>query len=152
MNFSSIHPTEAKLFNRFAKIGVYPGAPWPPIGINLDLYEAIAQGVWEGNAAVVSEYDRQASNKISGWTYTCGIKPPLAGDRHVMQYRYLARAGMAHSTFEWPNSKEEAFYMQAQEDNHGASLVGGENYTMTWSADDIPKVDAYWSLTTYVRR
>jgi hypothetical protein len=39
--------------------------------------------------------------------------------------------------------------MQARGDNGGANLLGGQNYTMTWSADDIPKVDAYWSLTMY---
>ena len=145
-----IHPTEETLYQRFAKIGVYPGAPFPPVWMQDSVYEAISQGIWEGNQEVESELARQSVvNKIGGWLYICGIKPPLIGNRELMDGRYLARAGMARSTFEWGNDIQQAIYMQSFEDIHSKPLSGGNKYEVLWKESDQPPVKAFWSITMY---
>jgi hypothetical protein len=154
MQFAEIYPTEKKYFDRFAQIGVYPGAPWPPVNVDLSFYEAIGQGVWEASELIHSERQRQVETLTGGWEHICGLRPPLIGDRKVMHDRYLARAGEALSTFEWPNSVEETVYMQAREDDKGKPLDGKCDYKITWSKDEIPKVNPIgcWSITIYTRR
>ena len=147
--YIKIHCTEEDMFARFAKIGVVPGAPFPPEGMKDAIYEAIQQGVWEGNIAVESELKRQLENKVDGWLYTTGIKPPLVGSREVMQDRYLARAGMARNGFKWGNDIQEAVYIQTFHDNCQHPLDGANKYEMNWSAGEQPPVKAFWSLTMY---
>ena len=152
--FSEIYPTDKPYFDRFAKIGVYPGAPWPPVNVDLSVYEAIGQGVWEAAAIVDSERDRQVENLIGGWEYICGLMPPLVGSREVMKDRFLARAGGALSTFEWPFNKEDTVYMKTTDDSEGHSLDGTLDYVLKWSVDDLPKFNPIgcWSITIYTRK
>ena len=145
-----IHPTEEKLYARFARIGVYPGAPFPPIWMDDAHVEAIAQGVWAGRNEVEAEFERQSTvNIIGGWLYTCGIKPPLIGSREVMKDRYLARAGMARSTFKWGNDIQQAIYLQTYDDCKGNPLTGGNEYLLRWGGNELPPVKAFWSVTLY---
>ena len=152
--FCEIYPTDKPYFDRFAKIGVYPGAPWPPVNVDPSVYEAIGQGVWEADAIVHSERERQVENLIGGWEYICGLLPPLVGSREVMKDRYLARAGEALSTFEWPFNKDDTVYMKTTDDNKGHSLDGTLNYVLKWSEDDLPKYNptGCWSITIYSRK
>ena len=153
MQYYEIHPSEKEFFDQFAQIGISPGAPWPPVNVDPATYEAIGQGVWEAYDTIHSERERQVENLIGGWEYICGLIPPLVGDRQVMEGRYLARAGEAQSTFEWPNSKEEGVYMQARESQDGKPLMGTNSYLIHWLSDDIPKPTppAMWSMTVYTK-
>ena len=154
MQFAEIYPTEKKFFDRFAQIGVFPGGPWPPVNVDLSFYEAIGQGVWEASELIQSERERQVENLTGGWEHVYGLRPPLVGDRKVIKDHYLARAGEALSTFEWPNSVEESVYMQAREDDQGKNLDGMCNYVFNWSKDDVPKVNQIgcWSITIYTKK
>ena len=114
--------------------------------------EVVAQGVWLGNAAVESELQRQTTvNNVEGWVYVCGVNPPLIGSRQVMGQRYLARAGMARSAFEWENDKEQAIYMQSFEDKKGDPLIGENNYEIRWSSEQLPPVNSFWLITLYYK-
>jgi hypothetical protein len=154
LQFSSIYPPEKKFYDRFAEIGIVPGGPWPPINCDPSLYEAIGQGVWEAASLIDAERDRQVNDTIGGWEYICGLLPPLVGNRDVMKDRYLARAGEALSTFEWPDSPEVSINMQARQDANFDDLDGGSNYILIWNKKDLPQTNpiGYWSLTVYTKR
>jgi hypothetical protein len=154
LQFSSIYPPEKKFYDRFAEIGIVPGGPWPPINCDPSLYEAIGQGVWEAASLIDAERDRQVNDTIGGWEYICGLLPPLVGNRAVMKDRYLARAGEALSTFEWPDSPEASINMQARQDDQFEALNGGCDYVLTWKKEDLPQTNpiGYWSFTVYTKK
>ncbi len=148
--FAEIYPTEQDLYTRFARIGVIPGVPFPPMGMSSTMVEAIEQGIWEGSTAINSEMQRPKGANFQGWGYV--VDPPMNGNRTDMNQRYLARAATARSTFEWGNSIEEATYMKALTDGgNGEALHGANNYTLQWTATQIPKVHTmgFWSITMY---
>lgn len=61
---------------------------------------------------------------------------------------------------EWPrwslgiygNSAVEALYPMLQHDADGNALSGKNNYTLTFPKDQLPAVNAFWSVTLYDHR
>ncbi len=147
--YAEIYPDEQDLYNRFARIGIIPGEPFPPENMSSTVVEAIEQGIWEGSNAINSEMLRPKGANHQGWNYV--VSPPTSGNRQDMNQRYLARAASARSTFEWGNSIQEATYMQTFTDKKGNALDGANNYTLQWTADQIPKVHplGFWAITMY---
>lgn len=47
------------------------------------------------------------------------------------------------------NTKEEAMYPIYSVDSEGAALNGANAYTLTFSKDKMPPVNAFWSFTMY---
>lgn len=47
------------------------------------------------------------------------------------------------------NQPEDAIYPTLIEDADGEPVVGGVNYVMRFEADELPPVNAFWSLTLY---
>jgi hypothetical protein len=47
------------------------------------------------------------------------------------------------------NSAVEAFYPLLQRDSDGNALSGANNYTLTFPKDQLPPVNAFWSVTMY---
>ena len=120
--FAEIYPGEASYYARFARIGVYPGGPYPLPAMSPTLIEAIEQGIWAGNTAIESEVERPKGVSKNGWSYN--VCPPPIGSREDMAGRYLARAASACSNFKWGNSPQEATYMQTLNDEAGKALDG----------------------------
>lgn len=145
--FAEIYPDEAIQYARFARIGVIPGAPYPPPTMSPTLVEAVEQGIWAGNSAIESELVRPKGVSKNGWSYT--FCPPQNGSRADMASRYLARAASARSIFEWGNSPQESTYMQTFHDELGEALDGSYQYTLFWRQDQLPKVKAFWSINLY---
>ena len=67
--FAEIYPGEASYYARFARIGVYPGGPYPLPAMSPTLIEAIEQGIWAGNTAIESEVERPKGVSKNGWSY-----------------------------------------------------------------------------------
>jgi hypothetical protein len=47
------------------------------------------------------------------------------------------------------NKAEEAMYLPAFIDDRGEPLQGGRRYRIRFSADNLPPVEAFWSVTLY---
>ena len=47
------------------------------------------------------------------------------------------------------NTKAEAMYPLLTTDSTGQPLTGASSYTLTFPADQLPPVNAFWSLTMY---
>ena len=80
---------------------------------------------------------------ITGW----GPNPDLIplGDYGK---QYLVRAVVAQVGF-GANRGEYAVYQNANRDKNLRILDGNQAYTMTFAADELPPVAAFWSLTVY---
>lgn len=104
--------------------------------------DAVERGLADGLARIEAHVRRMGS-VVNGWALD--PRGPDVGDDHLL------RAAIAFSQI-FINPPEEAVYPVCEVDDTGAPLDGrrGE-YTWTLAADDLPPVDAFWSLTVYHR-
>jgi hypothetical protein len=100
----------------------------------------MAQGVadaWAEFAALKKQVD--AGQVTSG---------DLFGTRDYLQNNYLYRMAAAVLGI-FGNSKQEAMYPFYTVDADGQPLSGANRYTLHFSAEQLPPVNAFWSLTMY---
>jgi hypothetical protein len=131
---------EVPLRERFARIGIEAGKPYPAT----DLTKADKEGMKTAAAAVRKEVG-SLGKQVNGWQIAEG----LFGDRAMMGDNYTLRAGAAVAGI-FGNDSEEALYPLAKLDSDGNALDGSKaNYTLTFPADKLPPVNAFWSVTMY---
>jgi hypothetical protein len=133
-------PSEVDLRSRFAQIGVGTGQGFAVDGLSPEVKEAMTQGMadaWADFAALKQQVD--AGQVTPG---------DLFGTRDYLQNNYLYRmAGAVLGIF--GNSKQEAMYPFYTVDGEGKLLSGTHRYTLHFAADQLPPVNAFWSLTMY---
>lgn len=133
-------PSEVDLRSRFAQIGLEAGQEFSADALAPEVKEAMAQGVadaWAEFAALKKQVD--AGQVTSG---------DLFGTRDYLQNNYLYRMAAAVLGI-FGNSKQEAMYPFYTVDAEGQPLSGANRYTLHFAADQLPPVNAFWSLTMY---
>lgn len=141
---SEVHPTEAALFKKFARIGIEPGKPFNPDNYDPEIIAAINEGIKAGRDKFIDESSRLGQRK-NGWQLVSGA----FGTREAMQGKYLTRAAAAYFGL-WGNDLEEAFYPETTYDADGEELNGSKQaYVLHFNAGEIPPAKAFWSLTMY---
>ena len=145
MTRAAIQPDEAALFERFARIGVEPGAAFDVGTLTPDQAAAIQAGIDAGLARIEHRL-ANIDTPINGWTYPLdlrGGRDRLTGSPAA----YLARAVGAKYAI-WGPGAEEVVYMVAEVDADGARVDGAEAaYEITFDA--APPVSGFWSYTIY---
>lgn len=145
MVLARIHPDEMGLFERFARIGAVPGAPFDVAALTEGQAAAIQAGIDAGLARI----EHRLANldpPVNGWVYPLdlrGGRDRLTGSPAA----YLARAVAARYAI-WGPGAEEVVYMVAEVDAAGAPLDGAAS-AYTLSFDRAPPVDGFWSFTVY---
>ena len=140
LQFCPTHPSEKDLMERFAKIGIKPGAVFDTSSLKPEIKKAIE----EGRAQAWQEFN-QLKAKMDNKEVTSG---DLFGTREELQNNYLYRMAAAIVGI-YGNSKKEAMYPIYSIDADGAPLDGTNAYTLTFGKNSIPPVNAFWSLTMY---
>ena len=139
-----IHPTDDNDIVSFGSIGVGRNRPFDADSLNPDMRKVIDEGVDLGYEQIV-QMAQYVGEKRNGWVLTGKV----FGNRKRMQDRYLTRAAAAMYGL-GGNDIEEAYYPGATEDADGEPLDASKHsYAITFSADEIPAVNAFWSLTLY---
>ncbi|MEM9728750.1 MAG: DUF1254 domain-containing protein [Myxococcota bacterium] len=142
---------EASMLARFRKIGISPGAVSESTRLPPPIRDAINAGV--GTALI--EISKAALNlgplegvvarSSPSWVGSVGI----FGDPSEMAGRYLVRAGAAMVGL-YGNDAEEAYYPFGNADDSGDALDGAKHrYVMKFAKNELPPVDAFWSMTMY---
>ncbi len=146
-----VTPGERALMERFARIGVRPGALSASLGLTAEMREAIDAGVGQGIVAIArgardpGSLEGVRARAAGGWVGLDG----LFGDGESMRGRYLTRA-VAAMVGLFGNDFEEAYYPMANEDASGNPLDGSKHdYVVRFGPDELPPVDAFWSITMY---
>lgn len=135
-----IFEDEKPLRERFARIGIEPGAPFP----SKPLSETEIAGM-KAAAADVQKEVATLGKLVNGWQISEG----LFGDRKMMGDNYRLRAAAAVAGI-FGNDSVEALYPLAKQDADGNPLDGSTaNYTLTFPAGELPPVNAFWSVTMY---
>lgn len=135
---------EKSLREKFARIGVEAGKPFPATQLSDEVKSAIAEGLKTG---VEKARARKADvgKVVNGWQISQG----LFGDRAMLKDDYLMRA-VAGLVGLYGNDSAEAFYPLTRQDGNGKELDGSKaNYTLTFPTDALPPVNAFWSVTMY---
>jgi hypothetical protein len=130
---------DAPVMARIAKLGIAPGATFKLDGFEAGVRKAIDEGVIAGHQEV-KEWHARMGEKLNGWQ--------LARDLGRYGTRYPYRAAWTYYGV-GGNLVEDAFYPITQVDSQGNPLTGDHRYQLHFSKEDIPPVDAFWSLTMY---
>jgi hypothetical protein len=137
LGFCPTHPSEAAMRDRFARIGVREGAPWPPAGLPEEVRAAVELGHQDGRREV-----EQAAAKATTSIGLFGTRGEMAGKE--LERAVGAKVGL------YGNSAEEAVYPAYQLDEAGEPLdAGRSDYELTFASGRLPPVDAFWSVTMY---
>ncbi|MBV9717407.1 MAG: DUF1254 domain-containing protein [Solirubrobacterales bacterium] len=134
------HLTDFSVLARIARLGIVPGKQWDAAGFgNDDLREIEA-----GAAAALEDITAAVptiGSETNGWTTFSDI----AG---VYGNQYFERAVVTAAGL-GANPVEDALCALLLTDGDGDPVVGEHDYVLHFDADQLPPVDAFWSLTMY---
>jgi len=140
MKVNPPHMTDGSVLLRMKRIGLEPGKSFDFDKLSPELQNAMTEGAKLGLAKMRAQFtsERDAHN---GWVIsTSGIG--------VYGNEYLFRATIAMAGL-GANPAEDAIYPSNVADAGGKPMVGGQRYVMHFDKDQLPPVDAFWSLTIY---
>jgi len=136
-------PGREALVDLFAKIGIGPGQDVEQVD------EATRRGLLRaletGRRVVTGAATFAASSTLhNGWSYFSHAHGVYGLDND-----YTARAGVASLAGIATMEEVEAMYPMAVFDVAGERLTGTRKYTLRFAGDEMPPVDAFWSITAY---
>ncbi|MFM6950429.1 MAG: DUF1254 domain-containing protein [Novosphingobium sp.] len=133
-------PGEAALMAQFDQAGFGPGKQFDPA--RLSTSEALGLGcAVRIGPKVLAQRGFRPARVQNGWMWSGAMADP--GDD------YLLRAEVARGGY--VNAPEESIYPAAITDNRGEMLDGHRLYRVRFTKNQLPPVDAFWSLTAYDR-
>lgn len=141
LQFNAPQPNEAAVRAQMASIGITgTGAAVPSSLIDrLELTAGAIEGERKVEAAVAA-----AGVAMNGWRVT-----PIPGAPEAYNGDWMLRAVAAKAGI-FGNSTEEATYPFTRHDAAAAELDGSKGrYTLTFAANQLPPVNAFWSVTMY---
>jgi hypothetical protein len=135
-------PSETKLMERFAKIGVGARKTLDESKLPPEVKQAIEQGVADAR----KEFDDFKRTQADTGKVTSG---DVFGTRAFLKNNYLYRMAAAILGI-YGNSKAEAMYPLYYVDAAGEKLDASKHdYTLRFAPGKLPPVHAFWSLTMY---
>lgn len=141
LQFNAPQPNEAAIRAQLARIGIGDAGASPPASL-LDRLELTA-GAFEGERKVEAAV-AAAGVPMNGWRVT-----PIPGAPDAYNGDWMLRAVAAKAGI-YGNSTEEATYPFTRNDVTGGVLDGSKGrYTLTFAANQLPPVNAFWSVTMY---
>ncbi|WES65995.1 DUF1254 domain-containing protein [Microbacter sp. GSS18] len=134
------HLTDQPILSRLRRLGIEPGRPFDAGGSSPEVLAAMSAAPKEAVARMAVAIG-SATPTVNGWsTRRAGIG--------VYGTDYLIRAAVAMIGL-GANLPEDALYPLLATDEDGHEPVGEKDYVLHFDADELPPVDAFWSLTMY---
>jgi hypothetical protein len=140
LQFCPTVPSEEALMVRFAKIGVGAGKTFDASKLSPEMKTAIEQGMADAWVALAGLKKDVEEGKVSSGD--------VFGTRQYLKGNYLYRMGAAALGI-YGNSKQEAMYPAYYVDAAKQKLNGANRYSLRFAPDQLPPVNAFWSLTMY---
>jgi len=146
-----IVPEEQELTSRFSAVGIQAGARSASLALTPELRDAVDAGVGQGVMAItqamqdLSKVEGVTARADHGWQGVDG----MFGPGKEMRTKYLVRAGAALLGL-YGNDADEAYYPIGNTDASGNRFDASKHsYAMRFEKDELPQVDAFWSMTMY---
>jgi hypothetical protein len=141
MRFAPTLPDEKEMRDRFASIGIGPDGNFEADKLDPEMRKAVEDGMADGWAEFDTFKKDQVDTDQVGSAQFFGTRTDLKGN-------YLYRmAGAVLGIY--GNTAAEAIYPASFNDSAGAPLNGANNYVYKFAKDQLPPVNAFWSLTMY---
>jgi hypothetical protein len=141
LQFCPTHPSETELMARFAMIGVGGGRSFDANSLSPETRQALQDGMADGWTAFNEFKSSQIDTGKSSSADCFGTRAYLKND--YMQRMAAAVLGI------YGNSKDEAIYPVYFVDSDHQKLEGANHYTLRFAPNQLPPVNAFWSLTLY---
>lgn len=136
-------PRDKEIRAKLARIGIGPGKTFEFKDLSLEHKAEFLVAMKQGNDKV-DKWLASGNKDINGWNVGS-----FFGDEAFYNGDWLMRAGAAKGGL-YGNDAVEAMYPYTRTDAAGAPLDASEhNYTLTFPADQLPPVNAFWSVTMY---
>ena len=132
-------PTDPALTQRIAALGIEPGTNFSTSAFQPNVGAAIDKAVVAAQQAIREE-EAKLGERINGWN--------LSRDLGRYGTKYLYRAAWTFFGV-GGNLIEDAFYPLALTDGQGEPLDSSRRYTLHFNHNELPPVNAFWSLTMY---
>jgi hypothetical protein len=132
-------PADAPIMAKLARLGVKPGATFKMSAFDADTQKAIEEGVAAGQQEI-RDGESKMGEMINGWQ--------IARDLGRYGTKYSYRATWTYFGV-GGNVVEDALYPFGLVDADGHKFDGSNKYVLRFDKDEIPPVDAFWSLTMY---
>ena len=132
-------PDDPEMMARLAVLGIGQGTTFNVDALDDDVREAIDEGVADARQAVHDE-EPELGERVNGWNLSRDL------GRYGNNYTYRA-------AWTWfgvgGNLIEDAFYPLSLVDSDGAPYDSAQRYTLRFTKEQLPPVDAFWSVTMY---
>jgi hypothetical protein len=143
LQFAPALESEKDIRAKLARIGVGPGKTFSFKDLPLEHKAEILVGMKQGERKV-DEAVAKGGVSLNGWQVNS-----FFGNAAFYNGDWLKRAAGAKAGI-YGNDSVEAVYPLTRVDDDGKSLDGSKhNYTLTFPADQLPPVNAFWSVTMY---
>ncbi|MFN8031956.1 MAG: DUF1254 domain-containing protein [Mycobacterium sp.] len=134
------HPTDFSILARLKNLGIEVGKPFDAKRFTADQVAEIEAGKKDAVAAITSAAPTLGTI-VGGWM-------SLIEGMGVYGNAYLRRAVVTLVGL-GANPPEDAVYPLLITDADGQPLSGDNDYVLHFNADELPPVDAFWSVTMY---
>jgi len=143
LQFAPAGPEEKKIRDKLASIGIGVGKKFDLKTLPQEQKVAFVEGMQEGEKNV-DEKAATLGKNTNGWRVGSAF-----GDREFYHGDWLLRAAAAKAGI-YGNDAVEAMYPMTRWLPNDEPLDGSKhNYTVTFPADQLPPVNAFWSVTMY---
>ncbi|MFI6421333.1 DUF1254 domain-containing protein [Streptomyces sp. NPDC050842] len=134
---------DAPAMERFAALGLIAGQPWNPDALSHEARQAVLAAPAAGREALAQAKAAQFDNSPGGWS-TLRDNGDFGTD--YTRRAFVAQIGLG------ANLDADAIYPGARQDDQGRPLTGRHRYRIHFTAEQLPPVDGFWSLTLYDER
>jgi hypothetical protein len=141
LQFCPTHPSERELMSRFARLGIGPGGDFNAQTLSPEMRKAVEEGM----ADAWKTFEDFKSTQLDTGKVVSGDG---FGTREYLKNDYLNRMSAAVLGI-YGNSKQEAMYPVYFTDSSGKKPSGSNRYMLRFAPDQLPPVNAFWSLTMY---
>lgn len=144
LQYAPAGPEENAIRDKLARIGVGPDRKFEFKDLSAEHKAAILLAMKEGEEKI-TKMVANGGKDFNGWR----VGGLAGGDRAYFNGDWLKRAAVAKAGI-YANDSVEAMYPLTRMDSQGEMLDGSKHsYTLTFAKDQLPPVNAFWSITIY---
>jgi hypothetical protein len=140
MKVNAPHITDWSTIARLQRIGLHPGKSFEFDSLDPATQQALGKAVVDGLKLMYAKLPTFA-RVVNGWqmnTDTMGVY-----GNYYLKRAIVALVGLG------ANQPDDAIYPINIADADGKPVMGGNNYVLHFSKEQLPPVDAFWSVTMY---
>ncbi|BBO90727.1 DUF1254 domain-containing protein [Desulfosarcina ovata] len=131
---------DSGLYVQFKSIGLTAETGFNPESLSDAARKGLERGYHAGKRVVKREALKTGATEVNAWAYNMS--------QGKWEQDFNLRAAIAFRSL-GQNTPEEALYFNTRTTGKKEQLNGANRYTITFKKDELPPVDAFWSITMY---